>query len=524
MRARRIKNTRRSQHAFVSACVREDSGKIPSLKYVGHISPYERFVGSPAKSAFKELFLGNKTLAHKFKVMSDRGVNNKSLKDQECERGNRSKRPPIPYVPVVDEVQEKLAENNSEGRTFKISLSNDTEFRAGVWFYGTPEQFLCHVKQALAALDRMGLFNEIKKLHKAYKAHLDEVETAQQEIATFEESGDTTGDTRTAIAALRGTIAVQKADAKKALKESRETAEKLFSMYANLLSTEKRMAWDKIVERQCDVANWTDLKGVRHEKARSKTMESFLDCTKHHVLTMFPMDAAEVQKYYISTVVKKPSRVTVRAFFTRVEQLNSYIELLPSIYNSSKATTSTKLAKPFSESELAGHILKACPDSWQNQYDLNQEHVPQDLNKLLIVLENIEKASVASNAPAKSPTVNGNGNGNGNEKRKGNPSNERIPKKKFKKGEKHCVLCHKHGGAANTHNTSECKRFEKDGSPKSGWGKPNAKGSGKNRQEAHSFAQLKDDIAALKKALKPRSKSRSRKKRRYDSSDSSDSE
>ena len=188
VRAHRIKNTRRSQHAFVSACVREDSGKIPSLKYVGHISPYERFVGSPAKSAFKELFLGNKTLAHKFKVMSDRGVNNKSLKDQECERGNRSKRPPIPYVPVVDEVQEKLAENNSEGRTFKISLSNDTEFRAGVWFYGTPEQFLCHVKQALAALDRMGLFNEIKKLHKAYKAHLDEVETAQQEIATFKES------------------------------------------------------------------------------------------------------------------------------------------------------------------------------------------------------------------------------------------------------------------------------------------------------------------------------------------------
>ena len=509
--------TRSSTRAYVRF-----KKKIPSLKY---ISSYERFVGSPAKSAFKELFLGNKTLAHKLKVMSDRGGNSKALKDQECERGNRSKRPPIPYVPVVDEVQEKLAENNSEGRTFKINLSNDTEFRAGVWFYGTPEQFLCHVKQALAALDRMGLFSETKRLFLAHKAHLDEVETAQQEITTFSESDErATAITKTAIAALRGTIAVQQARAKKALAESRETAEKLFSMYANLLSTEKRMAWDKIVERQCDVANWTDLKGVRHTKARKKTMASFLDCTKHHVLTMFPMDAAEVERYYISTVIKKPSRVTVRAFFTRVEQLNSYIELLPSIYNSSKATTSTKLAKPFSESELAGHILKACPDSWQNQYDLNQEHVPQDLNKLLIVLENIEKASVASNTPAKSPTTNGNGNGNGNsEKRKGNPSNDRIPKKKFKKSEKHCVLCQKHGGAANTHNTSECKRFEKDGSPKSGWGsKPSAKG--KTRHESHSFAQLKDEIADLKKALKTKSKSRGRKKRRYDSSDSSDSE
>ena len=168
--------------------------------------------------------------------------------------------------------------------------------------------------------------------------------------------------------------------------------------------------------------------------------------------------------------------------------------------------------------------MKACPDSWQNQYDLNQEHVPQDLNKLLMVLENIEKASVASNAPAKSPSTNGYGNGNGNsEKKKGNPSSDWISKKKYKKSEKHCVLCQKHGGAANTHNMSECKRFEKDSLPKSGWGsKPNMKG--RTCHESHSFAQLKDDIADLKKALKTKSKSQGCKKRRYDSSDSSDSE
>jgi len=39
-----------------------------------YVSSYERFVATPAKSTFKELFLGNKTLAHKFKVMSDRGL------------------------------------------------------------------------------------------------------------------------------------------------------------------------------------------------------------------------------------------------------------------------------------------------------------------------------------------------------------------------------------------------------------------------------------------------------------------
>jgi len=57
--------------------------KIPSRN--NYISPYGRFVGSPAKSAFKELFLGNKKLAHAFKDVSERGSVNKTLKDQECE-------------------------------------------------------------------------------------------------------------------------------------------------------------------------------------------------------------------------------------------------------------------------------------------------------------------------------------------------------------------------------------------------------------------------------------------------------
>ena len=457
--------------------------------------------------------------------MSDRGVNNKALKDHECEKGKCTKRPPIPYVPVVDEVQEKLAENNSEGRTFKISLANDTEFRAGVWFYGTPEQFLCHVKQALAALERMGLFNDYRNLIKSRQACLDEIETAEQEVATHEGSDKSSAVMKNAVTALRTAIAKNQASAQKALADLHETAGKLFAMYANLLSTEKRMAWDKIVQRQCDNPNWTDLKGVRHAKARPKTLRAFMECTKHHVLTMFPMDAAEQQQLYISTVLKKPGRIPVRAFFTRVEQLNSYIELLPSIYNSPKATTSTRPAKPFSEAELANHILRACPESWRHQYDLTQEHVPQDITKLLLVLENVEKASMNSNAPGKPLSTNGHGNGNGNgngnsEKRKGSSSADRIPRKK-RKTEKHCVLCQKHGGASNTHNTNECRQYEKDGTSKSGWDKkPNAKPSGKSRSESNSYAQLKDEIADLKKALKL--KARSRKKRRYDS-DSSDS-
>ena len=83
--------------------------------------------------------------------MTERNGVLNGLKDQECERGNRTKRPPIPYVPVVDEVQEALNANNREARTQKIKLPNKTEFQAGVWNTGTPEEFLMHVKQAIHA-------------------------------------------------------------------------------------------------------------------------------------------------------------------------------------------------------------------------------------------------------------------------------------------------------------------------------------------------------------------------------------
>ena len=56
-----------------------------------YLSPYERFVRTPSKSFFKELFLGNTQLGLTLKKMSERNGVLKGLKDQECEKGNRSK-------------------------------------------------------------------------------------------------------------------------------------------------------------------------------------------------------------------------------------------------------------------------------------------------------------------------------------------------------------------------------------------------------------------------------------------------
>jgi hypothetical protein len=111
-----------------------------------YLSPYKKFVRSPPKSFFKKLFLGDSQLGYKFQKMTERNGVLQGLKDQECEHGNCTNRPPIPYVPVVDKIQDAVNSNSNEPRTQKIKLLNKTEFQAGVWNTGTPEEFLMHVK------------------------------------------------------------------------------------------------------------------------------------------------------------------------------------------------------------------------------------------------------------------------------------------------------------------------------------------------------------------------------------------
>ncbi len=48
--------------------------------------------------------------------------------------------------------------------------------------------------------------------------------------------------------------------------------------------------------------------------------------------------------------------------------------------------------------------------------------------------------------------------------------NKPIPKKVCKVA-KHCALCKKHGGTHATHDTSDCRKYDKDRKLKKGFGK-----------------------------------------------------
>jgi hypothetical protein len=138
-------------------------------------------------------------------------------------------------------------------------------------------------------------------------------------------------------------------------------------------------------------------------------------------------------------------------------------------YYSLNANASTKPENiPFTEAELGAHVLRMCPLPWQDQYNMNEKGMmPMDMRSLLTLLEAIERVCTYEKGkldPLKKSDKSSN-KGEKGKKCPGTNSTVRVPQKVC--FEKHCNLCKKHGGAHTTHNTSECRRFEKNGKEKS---------------------------------------------------------
>ena len=224
--------------------------------------------------------------------------------------------------------------------------------------------------------------------------------------------------------------------------------------------------------------------------------------------------------------IKKPVRSTVRQHVCRMETLNKYLGMLPTIKNSPMAVASTELCNvPFTKATHASIILSHLPVAWRNQYDLTHKTVPKSPRAMLLDLENIEKMQVekynekAKASKAKAVTA---------------LAELRVPKKQVNKGgtdrgapkkgrtAKYCKWCKAVNGSFTTHDTAECRRFEKDGSPKDRLAKPfdsvkkpwKKSGGGESNQMAYLTERL------LKLEKKHKKSMKHGKKRSRDSSDS----
>jgi len=103
-----------------------------------------KFIHSPPRSSFKKLFIGT-DLGEALKRMSESKVFPKGLRDEEVERG-KIRRPPIPYIPTEDPIQESV-EEKSGSKKFKVTLPDVTIVYHKVYDTGENEAFVIHVKR-----------------------------------------------------------------------------------------------------------------------------------------------------------------------------------------------------------------------------------------------------------------------------------------------------------------------------------------------------------------------------------------
>jgi hypothetical protein len=205
-----------------------------------------------------------------------------------------------------------------------------------------------HVSSALDTIKKWGTFKSYKEVHEAYveqKEVKKQVKAARvlllaptsegkkaSKKASEEEPAKKSSDKEKASkktkegAALANAPAPELWDeyqalydkatfAKETAKNKREAAAtKTFQFYANLLSSDAKYSWNKIVWEQTEADPFKDLQGVSRKGPRGLSRESFDNCIMFHLLTVFPNNAAEQEKYYLSNVLKKPQRVGIRQF------------------------------------------------------------------------------------------------------------------------------------------------------------------------------------------------------------------
>jgi hypothetical protein len=172
-------------------------------------------------------------------------------------------------------------------------------------------------KAGLALLDRTseGSGKSSKKLKKAKEAKA--------------KTKEADGATKVPKDPMKANFQANLAKAKKTAKDTKGTmtnaACKMFEFYLNLLSLESKYAWNKIVVKQMECNPYVNLKGVSLEGPREMSCKSFNNCKIFHLLTVFHINAAEQEKYYITNILKKPHHINVCQFVRQVEQLNAYI-------------------------------------------------------------------------------------------------------------------------------------------------------------------------------------------------------
>ena len=144
------------------------------------------------------------------------------LKPQECECGSGHNKPPIPYIPEKDKLQEAVESSTS---TIKLLLPVNVELQVS-------RQFVMHVQQAISAIRQKGLKHAYNRLLRTKKEHKTKLQDANLQAEFASEGQDKACHEQ---AAKTAATAYEKAKAETAL-----VTEQVFQLYSMLIAEKDR--------------------------------------------------------------------------------------------------------------------------------------------------------------------------------------------------------------------------------------------------------------------------------------------
>jgi hypothetical protein len=148
--------------------------------------------------------------------------------------------------------------------------------------------------------------------------------------------------------------------------------------------------------------------------------------------------------------------------------LNDYLAYLPTFFDLPMGIAGTKkMNVRFDEADLARIMLNLVPSSWVSQYNMTQSMLPKNPRALLNNLEAIkqvmdEKHSTSLKAKAKEASADPAASKGSSKKRSASGSSGELQVPKKARPSKFCQHCKAKGGSHLTHNTKECRRYNRN--------------------------------------------------------------
>jgi len=85
----------------------------------------------------------------------------------------------------------------------------------------------------------------------------------------------------------------------------------VYDLFQKTLKEDSELQWDRIVDDMHAKDPWEDLRGVKHNGLRVKSVASFWECIDFRKLTVYSVDAAERQRFYMLCNLKKPAKSSI---------------------------------------------------------------------------------------------------------------------------------------------------------------------------------------------------------------------